>query len=109
MIKPPETLQGFRQKQGRHVIFSLCATAFCSLSAPKRLRRCFPLTQAFPDPPDPGASREEIFLQVIDGLQEDSTVPQRFPDVAESLVPWLNTWNSCCILLVETEECDHVL
>eukprot|EP00435_Cladocopium_sp_Y103_P046203 s1012_g13.t1 len=49
----------------------------------QRKVRCFPLTQAFPDPP--GASREEIFLQVIDGLQEDTTVPQRFPDVMMTL------------------------
>lgn len=52
-------------------------------------RRCFPLTQFWPDPPG-DATREELFLHLSEeGLQPDTTVPQRFPDVAETLVRWM--------------------
>ncbi|CAK9099171.1 unnamed protein product [Durusdinium trenchii] len=54
---------------------------------PRRAVRCFPLTQTFPDPPL--LPREEVFMQLLawGALDEEmTTVPQRFPDVAESLV-----------------------
>ena len=59
---------------------------FLNTVDPQRKVRCFPLTQFWPDPPG-DATREELFLHLAEeGLQPDTTVPQRFPDVAETLV-----------------------